>query len=115
VLGNGQLSARDGVLSVTRLVVSPEVSEMVRRALHGSGLVYADAAWWKNLDTPDRKVRDFQVSGSLQNPVVDAGLRGEALPVKDMIKTTIQFIRGEMKEEGKVLLPIPIDILNTQP
>lgn len=115
VLGNGQLSARDGVLSVTRLVVSPEVSEMVRRALNGSGLVHTGAAWWRDLDTPDRKVRDFKVSGSLMNPVVDLGLRGEELPVKDIVKTILQFIRGEMKEEGKVLLPIPIDIWNANP
>jgi hypothetical protein len=115
VLGNGQVSARDGVLSVTRLVVSPEVSEMVRRGLNGAGLVHTGTAWWKNLDTPDRKVRDFQVSGSLMNPVVDVGSRGEELPVKEIVKTTIQFIRGEMKEEGKVLLPIPIDVLTAKP
>jgi hypothetical protein len=60
-------------------------------------------------------VRDFQVSGSLMNPVVDVGSRGEELPVKEIVKTTIQFIRGEMKEEGKVLLPIPIDVLTAKP
>ena len=101
VLGNGRVSVRDGILSVTRFVVSPEVSEMLSRALHGSGLVRNGPRWWQDLDTPDRKMRDFLVTGSLMSPTIDAGYKYEELPVWQMIGTTLHFIREEMKEEGK--------------
>jgi len=99
VLGNGRLSVRGGVLSVTRLVVSPEVGKMVSRALHGAGLVRNGTRWWDDLDTPDRKMRDLLVSGSLIEPVIDAGYEYEEFPVWEVVGSTVQFIRNEMKEE----------------
>ncbi len=107
VLGNGQVSARDGILSVTRLVVSPEVAEMLRRGLNGAGMIRAGARWWSDLDTPDRKMRDLVVSGSLADPVVDAGEKNADLPVGQIVTSTLKFIREEMKEEGKDLAPVP--------
>ncbi|MBT8036188.1 MAG: hypothetical protein KJO21_01470 [Verrucomicrobiae bacterium] len=107
ILGNGQVSVRDGILSVTRLVVSPEVAEMLRRGLNGAGLIKAGGGWWKDLDTPDRKMRDLLVSGSLADAVVDVGKNDADVPVAQIVMTTLNFIRMEMKEEGKVLPPVP--------
>ncbi len=107
VLGNGQASMRDGILSVTRLVASPEVAEMLRRGLNGAGLIRAGGRWWSDLDTPDRKMRDLVVSGSLADPVVDAGEKNADFPVGQVVTTTLKFIREEMKEEGKDLAPVP--------
>lgn len=107
VLGNGRVSVGDGVLCVTRLVVSPEVAQMLSRGLHGSGLAGYKSRWWEDLDTPDRKVRDLLISGSLTDPVVDAGHLHESQPVGEIVGSTLNFIREEMKEEGKELAPVP--------
>jgi len=107
VLGNGQVSVRDGVLSVTRLVVSPEVSTMLTRGLNGSGVVKSGYRWWQDLDTPDRKVRDFVVSGSLADPMVDVGDKKTDLPIFQLVASILNFMREEMKEEGKELQVIP--------
>jgi hypothetical protein len=107
VLGNGQVSVRDGILSVTRLVASPEVAKMLSRGLNGAGLIRAGGRWWSDLDTPDRKMRDLVVSGSLADPMVDAGKKNVDLPVAQVVMTTLKFIREEMKEEGKNLAPVP--------
>jgi len=106
-LGNGRVSVGDGVLCVTRLVVSPEVAQMLSRGLHGSGLAGYKSRWWEDLDTPDRKVRDLLISGSLTDPVVDAGHLHESQPVGEIVGSTLNFIREEMKEEGKELAPVP--------
>jgi len=100
VLGNGRVSVRGGVLSITRLVASPEVSGMLNRGVHGAGLLRNGPRWWQDLDTPDRQVRDLLVSGSLMEPMVDAGYNHEEIPVWPMVQSTLQFIREEMKEEG---------------
>jgi len=100
VLGNGRVSVRGGVLSITRLVASPEVSGMLNRGVHGAGLLRNGPRWWQDLDTPDRQVRDLLISGSLMELVVDAGYHHEEIPVWPMVQTTLQFIREEMKEEG---------------
>lgn len=107
ILGNGRISVGDGILSVTRLVVSPEVSEMLSRGMHGAGLVRNGLRWWDDLDTPDRKVRDLLVSGSLVDPVMDAGYQHTDVPVWEIVFSTLKFIREEMKEEGKELAPLP--------
>ena len=99
VMGNGRLSVRGGVLAVTRLVVSPEVGQMVSRALDGAGFVRHGTRWWDDLETPDRKIRDLLVSGTLQEPMIDAGYQYRELPVWELVGTTYQFIWNEMKEE----------------
>jgi hypothetical protein len=103
VLANGRATMRGGVQAVSRLVVSPEVAEMVGRALQGAGLVRNGRQWWSDLDTPDRKMRDLHVSGSVVNPVIDLGSLHQDLPVWQVMATTVHFIREEMKEEGKTL------------
>lgn len=113
VLGNGRVSVADGVLCVIRLVASPEVAQMLTRGLRGSGLADYKSRWWENLDTPDRKFRDLLVSGNLTDPVVDAGHLNANLPVWQIVVSTLNFIREEMKEEGKELAPLPNkDLLN---
>ncbi len=107
VLGNGQVSVRDGVLSVTRLVVSPEVETMLMRGLFGSHVVRLRDSWWENLDTPDRKMRNLVISGSLAEPMVDLGDGRTDLPIFQLVSTVFDFIREEMKEEGKELQVIP--------
>jgi len=99
VLGNGRVSFREGIVSVTRLIVSPEVSVMVARGLQGAGLVSHGDQWWSDLDTPDRKVRDLLVTGSVTNPVVDAGYQHRELPIWGLVRKTISFIQDEMREE----------------
>lgn len=107
VLGNGKASVRDGVLSVTRLVVSPEVSQMLMRGLNGAGIAGYSTGWWKDLETPDRKMRDLVVCGNLGELVVDAGHGYADRPVWDVVGSTLKFIRNEMREEGRDLAPIP--------
>ncbi|NWK56904.1 hypothetical protein HW115_14870 [Verrucomicrobiaceae bacterium N1E253] len=114
ILGNGRVSVQQGVLSVTRLVVSPEVSEMVGRGLHGAGLARNGPAWWRNLDTPDRKVRDLLLSGSLENPLVDAGYQNQQIPVWEILGKTLAFVRQEMREEGVALQAFPSPDLDQQ-
>jgi len=99
VLGNGRVSPRGEILSVTRLVVSPEVSKMVVRGLQGARLVSHGNQWWSDLGTPDRKMRDLLVTGSMMNPVVDIGYHQRELPVWPLVRKTISFIREEMLEE----------------
>jgi len=99
ILGNGRVSPRDGILSVTRFVVSPEVSRMVTRGLQGAGLVSHGNQWWSDLDTPDRKMRDLLVSGSIMDPVVDAGYLHRELPIAPLVRKTLGFIQDEMQEE----------------
>lgn len=100
IMGNGRLSARTGVLSVTRLVVSPEVGAWSVRALRGAGVVTMDQRWWRDLDTPDRKMRDLWVTGSLLDPVVDIGYQSEELPVKGILSSTLGFVQQEVKEQA---------------
>lgn len=112
ILGNGRLSIHEGVLSVTRLVVSPEVSQALNRGLNGAGLSSSGQDWWQNLDTEDRKMRDLLVSGSLSDPVIDAGGRHEEIPLWGMMEKVVQFVRGEMKEEGEILEETPMEMWN---
>lgn len=111
VLGNGKISAKSGVLSVTRLVVSPEVGEMVSRGLYGAELAPNGPLWWSDLNTPDRKMRDFLVSGTLIDPVIDIGRQHQDVSVREILETTLKFVRQEMKEEGRDLKPIPMELL----
>ncbi len=107
VLGNGQVSAGEGALCVTRLVASPEVASVLSHGLYGSGLVLNESRWWEDLDTPDRKFRDLLVSGDLTDLTVDAGHLHASLPVWEIVGLTLNFIQDEMKEEGKELTPLP--------
>lgn len=107
ILGNGQIAVGGGVLFVTRFVTSPEVAAMLTRGLNGSKVVTIGAKWWRDLDTPDRKVRDLLVSGSLADPVIDAGSKNSSLSVWQLVSATLDFVRDEMKEEGKELPPLP--------
>ena len=116
ILGNGRLSPH-GVLAVMRLVASPELAQELAKGLHGVGI--AADAWWYNLDTPDRKVRDLTVSGSLSDPMVDAGGRDHAvMPLYDVIGALFDFSRLEMKQDeglvppGEVIKKEPNEVSN---
>ncbi|MGB2402776.1 MAG: hypothetical protein ACPIA7_05135 [Akkermansiaceae bacterium] len=79
ILGNGRVSMRGGMVSVTRIVASPEVAEVIEKSLSRAGMV--ETRWWYDMYTPDRKVRDLIVSGSILNPMIDAGPRHVRLPL----------------------------------
>lgn len=115
VLGNGSVSVRDGVNSVTRFVVSPEIALGLRRAMNGAHLIKSGDRWWQDLDTPDRKYRDVCLTGPIAAPEVDIGGRHGKLPLWKTLASTLHFIRVEMKEEGVELKPIPNkDLLNNK-
>lgn len=111
ILGNGTVSLRDGHLSVTRIVASPEAAAVLERGVRGSHIVDDRARWWYDLGTPDRKVRDLVVSGPLLEPEIDAGAHYGPLPLVPMLASMYDFIRQEMKESGKELkaLPAPLE------
>ena len=112
ILGNGQVSVRQGVTAVSRVVVSPEIAAELRRAMFGAigGKSIGWAAWWEDLDTPDRKYRDIYLTGDLHDPQVDLGKNHGELPLWNTLASTLQFIRVEMKEEGVDLGPYQMEI-----
>ena len=105
ILGNGGLSSSGEVLAVTRLVASPEMAHALNGAMLGAMIPGVTHSWWANLDTPDRKVRDVVLSGSLGNPMVDMTRKHEPLPLWQVVSKTMEFIQSEMREAGKVLQP----------
>lgn len=107
IMGNGSLSVRDGHLSITRVVASPETAQVLRRGMSGAHIPGARRYWWKNLDTPDRRVMDLLVSGPLMEPQVDLGVQHDDLPLLPLIGKVMDFIRYEMKEAGKDMRPFP--------
>lgn len=107
VMGNGSVSLRDGHLSVTRIVASPEVAGELMRGVYGSQLSGARDRWWQDLITPDRKVLDLLVSGSLLEPNIDLGSDHADVPLFPLVAEIVGFIRNEMKEEGKELKALP--------
>ena len=107
VLGNGAISLRDGHLSVTRIVTSPEGGAILKRGLCGAGVTRAEDPWWEKLDTPDREMRDLLVTGPLLDPVVDAGEKHSQINASELMQTLLRFIRREMREQGVNLKPLP--------
>ncbi len=107
VLGNGSVGSSGKVLAVTRLVVSPEIAEEVTRALHGAMIPGGGHRWWKDLDTPDRQIRDIVLSGDLRRPMINVSSRYEDIAVSIVLEKIRTFIRREMHEEGKVLQAVP--------
>lgn len=105
ILGNGRVSRDEGVVAVTRLVVSPEVAELVSRGLHGAGLSVNGQRWWQDLDTPDRKMRDILIWGPLIDPVIDLGPKHEAAPLRACVGRWLGFVRQEMDEQLLLLPP----------
>lgn len=113
ILGNGSVSLHSGVDAVTRLIVSPEIADVLGQALVGAHIVKSGIPWWRDLATPDRKYRDVHLTGPLTEPLVDVGARHEQLTLWQTLVATLQFIRVEMKEEGVDLKPLPNkDLLN---
>jgi len=106
VLGNGRVSMRGGIVAVTRLVASPEVAGELTKSLQRAGL--ADEPWWHDLDTPDRKVRDLTVSGSIYDPVVDAGNSYARVPLSRLLRPSFKAVSAEEKNaEDKPWAPLP--------
>ncbi len=108
IMSNGNMSVRDGHLSVTRIVASPEAAAYLSRGIHGSHLFGRPGRWWYDLDTPDRVMRDLVISGPLLEPEIDAGAKFANLPLITVVTTLYEFIRIEMKEAGKELKALPI-------
>lgn len=104
ILGNGRLSMRGGLVSVTRLVASPEVAEALEKSLRRAGM--ADSWWWYNMGTPDRKVRDLVVSGSILEPVIDAGPQHAAMPLRQLIRLIMQP-EEKQQADGPLIMPQP--------
>lgn len=105
ILGNGHLSSSGEILAVTRLVVSPEVAYEINAAMNGAMIPGVSHSWWKNLDTPDRKVRDVTLYGHVADPAVDLTKKYQFLSLWDVLGKMKEFARREMFEEGKVLQP----------
>ena len=106
VLGNGRLSMRGGLISVTRLVASPEVAEVMEKSFKRAGM--ADNWWWYNMGTPDRKVRDLVISGSIFEPVIDAGPQHATMPLRQLIRLIMQPAK-DLQEDAPLLQPQPGD------
>lgn len=104
ILGNGRLSMRGGLVSVTRLVASPEVAENLEKSLRRAGM--SDTWWWYNMGTPDRKVRDLVISGSILEPVIDAGPQHAAMPLRQLIRLIMQP-EEKQQADGPLIMPQP--------
>lgn len=104
VLGNGRVSMRGGLISITRLVASPEVAEVMEKSFKRAGM--ADTWWWYNMVTPDRKVRDLVISGSIFDPVIDAGPQHAAMPLRQLIGLIMQPAE-DLPEDAPLLQPQP--------
>jgi hypothetical protein len=100
ILGNGRVSMRGGMVSVTRIVASPEVAEVIEKSLSRAGMV--EKRWWYDMYTPDRKVRDLIVSGSILNPLIDVGPRHARLPLSHLLN----LIMNPGKHRMAPVLPV---------
>ncbi|MDB4055584.1 hypothetical protein N9496_06295 [Akkermansiaceae bacterium] len=98
VLGNGRLSMRGGLISITRLVASPEVAEVMEKSFRRAGMV--EKSWWYDMYTPDRKVRDLLVSGSILNPKIDAGPRHASMQLSQLIRLALNPGINKNLQEG---------------
>ncbi len=98
VLGNGRLSMRGGLMSVTRLVASPEVAEVMEKSFRRAGMV--EEGWWYDMYTPDRKVRDLLVSGSILNPKIDAGPRHASMQLSQLMRLALHPGMNKNRQEG---------------
>ena len=98
VLGNGRLSMRGGLMSVTRLVASPEVAEVMEKSFRRAGMV--EEGWWYDMYTPDRKVRDLLVSGSILNPKIDAGPRHASMQLSQLMHLALHPGMNKNRQEG---------------
>ena len=104
--GGAKMIGEDLSVAVTRLVASPEVAGKLSKSLQRAGL--ADESWWHDLDTPDRKVRDLTVSGSLYDPVVDAGNSYARVPLSRLLRPSVKAVNAEEKNaEAKPWAPLP--------
>ena len=98
VLGNGRLSMRGGLISITRLVASPEVAEVMEKSFRRAGMV--EESWWYDMYTPDRKVRDLLVSGSILNPKIDAGPRHASMQLSQLMRLALNPGINKNLQEG---------------
>jgi hypothetical protein len=103
ILGNGRLSMRGGIVSVTRLVAAPEVAEVMEKSLSRAGMV--DASWWYDMYTPDRKVRDLIVSGNVLNPLIDVGPRHARLPLSHLLHLIMNPGKNKIMPKVPVIKP----------
>ena len=114
VLGNGRLSMRGGLICVTRLVASPEVAEVMEKSFRRAGMV--EKSWWYDMYTPDRKVRDLLVSGSILNPKIDAGPRHASMQLSQLMRLAMHpGINKNLQEGGGVIEPKQKPILESSP
>ena len=103
ILGNGRLAMRGGIVCVTRLVASPEVAEVMEKSLDRAGMV--ETGWWYDMYTPDRKVRDLIVSGSIVNPTIDVGPRHARLPLSHLLNLIFHPEKNKVLPEARVVVP----------
>ena len=103
ILGNGRVSMRGGMVSVTRIVASPEVAEVMEKSLSRAGLV--ETRWWYDMYTPDRKVRDLIVSGSVLNPTIDVGPGHARLPLSHLLHLIMNPGKHQMVPKAPATVP----------
>ena len=111
IMGNGMVSMRDGHLSVTRLVASPESASLLTAGIRGLDIIDEKSRWWFDLDTPDRKVRDLVISGPLLEAEINAGADYESILVGQIIAEIHKFFSGEKNDGSSDLkaTPVPSD------
>ena len=108
VLGNGRISMHGGsVLAVARLVASPEVALELSKSLQRAEI--KEGPWWHDLGTPDRAARDLTVSGSIYDPVVDAGDNYSSVRLARLIGPIFKAASPEVKNTGAgFMVPVPL-------
>lgn len=107
LLGNGRIAMRGGsILSVTRLVASPEVAVELTKSLQRAEIT--KGPWWQDLGTPDRLARDLTVSGSWYNPVVDAGDNHARIPLARLVGPVFKAVSPEGQAAAATpMTPVP--------
>jgi len=105
LMGNGHASMQGGMLAVTRLVASPEIATELAKSIHRAGV--AEGAWWHELETPDRLVRDLTVSGSLYQPIVDAGDNYAGVRLTKLLGPLLRTAASRVNDMTARLDPLP--------
>jgi len=75
-----------------------------------------EKSWWYDMYTPDRKVRDLLVSGSILNPKIDAGPRHASMQLSQLIRLAMHpGINKNLQEGDGVIEPKQEPILESSP
>lgn len=114
-LGNGVVLSDGRVRGVMRVVADREHAEVITRFAVGALLTGGwTRSWFEPLITPDRQFRDLHVQGTLSRAVVDVGRKGEELEINQVWSRMVAFVKDEVEETERGILPTPRDSLLPQ-